>query len=112
MFALLNHAFCVGDITFHDRQNYDKILGLHKQFPELELLMTEICYAYNGDDPNCENPATMWNCTDWPRNHSLAPALPRLAFEDGRVWGARVAADTRAGASGWIYWNLILNMQG
>eukprot|EP00658_Telonema_sp_P-2_P074638 TRINITY_DN63912_c0_g1_i1.p1 TRINITY_DN63912_c0_g1~~TRINITY_DN63912_c0_g1_i1.p1 ORF type:complete len:194 (-),score=42.51 TRINITY_DN63912_c0_g1_i1:63-644(-) len=52
------------------------------------------------------------NCTDWPRNHSLAPALPRFDFSDGRIWGSRIASDVTAGASGWIYWNLILDMSG
>ena len=54
----------------------------------------------------------MPNCTDWPRNHSLAPALPRLAFDDGRIWGSRLVSDLESGVSGWIYWNLMLNMQG
>lgn len=94
------------------RQNYDRILDIHKKYPGLELFMTEICYAYNGDDPNCRQASTMWNCTDWPRNHSLAPALPRFAFDDGRVWGSRIVSDVEAGASGWIYWNLLLDMSG
>merc|ERR1712023_267491 len=54
----------------------------------------------------------MGNCTDWPRNHSLAPALPRFDFIDGRIWGSRIISDVEAGASGWIYWNLFLDMQG
>ena len=29
-----------------DRQNYDAIASLHKQWPGKEMLMTEICYAY------------------------------------------------------------------
>lgn len=95
-----------------DRQNYDKIATLHNKWPDLELFMTEICYAYNGDDPNCEHESTMQNCTDWPRNHSLAPALPRFAFEDGRIWGSRIISDVQAGVSGWIYWNLLLDMEG
>ena len=99
--------------------------------------MTEIFYAYNGDDPNCMHEATIQNCTDWPRNTSLAPPLPRLDFSDGmqlslslfrrpnlqieknktkmrigRVWGSRIVSDFEAGVSGWIYWNLLLDMNG
>lgn len=95
-----------------ERQMYDKIADMHRRWPELEVWMTEVCYAYNGDDPNCASEATMINCTDWPRNHSLAPSLPRFGFDDGRIWGSRIASDLQAGVSGWIYWNLILDMSG
>ena len=66
------------------RNRYQDIERLHQEYPELEILMTEICYAYNGDDPNCMHKETMKNCTDWPRNTSLAPSLPRLDFSDGK----------------------------
>eukprot|EP01065_Artemidia_motanka_P049332 TRINITY_DN8147_c0_g2_i2.p1 TRINITY_DN8147_c0_g2~~TRINITY_DN8147_c0_g2_i2.p1 ORF type:complete len:412 (+),score=89.22 TRINITY_DN8147_c0_g2_i2:426-1661(+) len=94
------------------RQQYDKVGALHDRWPGLELWMTEICYAYNGDDPNCKQASTMSKCTDYPRNHSLAPALPRFEFSDGRVWGSRIVSDVTAGVSGWIYWNLLLDMDG
>lgn len=94
-----------------DRQHYDAVRRLSDAYP-VEILMTEICYAYNGDDPNCARPETLWNCTSWPRNHSLAPALPRLDFSDGRIWGSRIISDLAAGVSGWIYWNLVLDMSG
>lgn len=70
-----------------ERNRYEEIERLHQEYPDLEILMTEICYAYNGDDPNCQQKETMENCTDWPRNKSLAPSLPRLDFSDGRIWG-------------------------
>jgi len=94
------------------RQMYDVIMDLHRRWPELEVWMTEICYAYNGDDPDCKQASTMINCTDWPRDPKLAPPLPRFPFEDGRIWGSRIASDIKAGVSGWIYWNLILDMTG
>lgn len=94
------------------RQMYDVIADLHRRWPRLEVWMTEICYAYNGDDPNCRHAETMINCTDWPRNQTLAPPLPRFDFIDGRIWGSRIASDIEAGVSGWIYWNLILDMKG
>lgn len=95
-----------------ERQEYDKVASLHRRWPELEMWMTEICYAYNGDDPNCARASTMDNCTDYPRNHSLAPPLPRFEFDDGRVWGSRIIADIKAGVSGWIYWNMLLDEAG
>jgi len=94
------------------RQNYNTIAELHRRWPDLEVWMTEICYAYNGDDPNCRQTRTMMNCTDWPRNPKLAPPLPRFDFIDGRIWGSRIVSDVEAGVSGWIYWNLILDMTG
>jgi len=91
---------------------YSKIGGVHAQWPDKDIIMAEVCYAYNGDDPNCTSAKTMKNCTDWPRNHSLAPALPRFDFVDGRIWGSRIMSDLEAGTGGWIYWNLILDMEG
>jgi glucosylceramidase len=38
--------------------------------------------------------------------------LPRTDFEDGDFWGRQIAADLEAGASAWIYWNLILDEKG
>ena len=74
--------------------------------------MTEICYAYNGDDPNCTASATMKSCVDYPRNPKIAPPLPRRDFADGATWGHRLVQELRAGASGWIYWNLLLDTAG
>ena len=79
------------------------IASLAEAFPGRPLWMTEICYAYNGDDPNCTTSATMRDCTDYPRNHSIAPALPRRDFADGATWGHRLVREMQACASGWIY---------
>ena len=54
----------------------------------------------------------MASCTDYPRNHSMAPELPRRDFADGATWGHRIVRELEAGASGWIYWNLALDDQG
>eukprot|EP00466_Bigelowiella_natans_P014031 jgi/Bigna1/84188/fgenesh1_pg.125_\ len=94
------------------RQNYDKISQVHEKFAHIPMWMTEICYAYNGDDPNCTSSATMSSCTDYPRDPKLAPPLPRLDFEDGATWGHRIIKDLQSGASGWIYWNMFLDMDG
>lgn len=75
--------------------------------------MTEICYAYNWDDPNCTHRSTLKSCTDYPRpDTGLAPPLPRTDFADGATWGHRIIKDLQSGASGWIYWNLLLDTNG
>ena len=95
------------------RQNYDKIAALAAAYPGVPLWLTEICYAYNGDDPNCTKPETLKYCTDYPRNHvGGAPDLPRRDFADGATWGHRIVRELQAGASGWIYWNLLLDQRG
>jgi glucosylceramidase len=38
--------------------------------------------------------------------------LPRTDFEDGDFWGRQIVSDLEAGASAWIYWNLILDEGG
>jgi O-glycosyl hydrolase len=96
------------------RQNYSAIASLYERYPSRPLWMTEICYAYNGDDPNCTHSATMKYCTDYPRSPRLNKGmkLPREDFGDGATWGHRIVEDVKAGASGWIYWNLLLNQDG
>ena len=96
------------------RQRYDAVQSLHQRWPDKELFMTEICYAYNdGDsDGNCSSLKTLPMCNEWPRDPTLAPPLPRLDFDDGQVWGSRIVSDVRAGASGWLYWNLLLSAIG
>ena len=95
-----------------ERQHYDLIAQLASREPNRPLWMTEVCYAYNGDDPNCTSAATLQECVDYPRNHSLAPPLPRRDFADGATWGHRIVRELQAGASGWIYWNLLLDLSG
>lgn len=58
----------------------------------IPVWMTEICY-YNGG-------------TSW------AKPLPRYEFEDGDWWGHQIFSDIEAGASGWTYWNMILDEEG
>lgn len=95
------------------RQNYDLIEKLSKRHPTIPVWLTEICYAYNGDDPNCTKAATLKYCTDYPRNHvGGAPDLPRRDFADGATWGHRIVKELQSGTSGWIYWNLLLDQHG
>ena len=63
-----------------------------RYFGSFPLWMTEICYYYGG--------------TSW------AKPLPRYEFEDGDWWGHQIFHDIEAGASGWTYWNLILDQNG
>jgi glucosylceramidase len=85
----------VAAIPYHgyDLKNYDKIADLHKRYPELPLWMTEICYAYEAGTPR-----------------SLS--LPVFEFDDGDFWGNIIMNDLEAGASAWIYWNMILDEKG
>lgn len=62
------------------------------------LWMTEVCYATEFGDYNVSK-----GCPD----------LPRYDFEDSTQWGEMLFADFNiVGASGWIYWNMILDTAG
>ena len=55
--------------------------------------MTEVCHAYEAGTPR-----TM--------------PIPNYAWEDGAFWGNMIVSDIEAGASAWIYWNMILDERG
>ncbi len=76
----------VGSLAYHgyDFGNFSAIAGLHKRYPDLPLWMTEVC-------------------------HTNAPIYE---FSDGDFWGNQLVSDLEAGASAWIYWNMILNEKG
>jgi glucosylceramidase len=74
-------------------ENFDKLADLHNAYPDLRLWMTEVCDMYEGGKPHSK-------------------ALPNYAFEDGSYWGNMIFSDIEAGASAWIYWNMILDQQG
>jgi glucosylceramidase len=77
----------------YDNKDWDKILNLHRQYPDLPLWMTEVCYAYDAGTPK-------------------SMLLPRLDFEDGDYWGNQIFSDLEAYTSAWIYWNMILDEKG
>jgi glucosylceramidase len=77
----------------YDNKDWDKILNLHQQYPDLPLWMTEVCYAYDAGTPK-------------------AMSLPRFDFEDGDYWGNQIFNDLEAYTSAWIYWNMILDEKG
>jgi glucosylceramidase len=77
----------------YDDKDWDKILNLHRQYPNLPLWMTEVCYAYDAGTPK-------------------SISLPRFDFEDGDYWGNQIFNDLEVYTSAWIYWNMILDEKG
>ncbi len=85
----------VAALPYHgyDWTNFDEIADLQRRYPDLPLWMTEICHAYEVDDP-------------------VSMPIPRYDFQDGEFWGGQIFSDLEAGASAWIYWNMILDENG
>ncbi|MGA7377950.1 MAG: glycoside hydrolase family 30 beta sandwich domain-containing protein [Candidatus Sulfotelmatobacter sp.] len=77
----------------YDNKDWDKILDLHRKYPDLPLWMTEVCYAYDAGTPK-------------------SMPLPRFDFEDGDYWGNQIFNDLEVYTSAWIYWNMILDEKG
>jgi glucosylceramidase len=77
----------------YDYKHYDKIAQLVKRYPDLPFWMTEFCYAYEA-------------------GISRSKTLPVYDFDDGDYWGNTIFSDISAGASAWIYWNMILDEKG
>jgi glucosylceramidase len=77
----------------YDDKDWDKISSLHRQYPDLPLWMTEVCYAYDAGTPK-------------------SIPLPRFDFEDGDYWGNQIFNDLEVFTSAWIYWNMILDEKG
>lgn len=77
----------------YDDKDWDKIVTLHRQYPDLPLWMTEVCYAYDAGTPK-------------------SMPLPRFDFEDGDYWGNQIFNDLEVYTSAWIYWNMILDEKG
>jgi len=85
----------VAALAYHgyDWTHFDEIADLHRRYPNLPLWMTEICHAYEVGDP-------------------VSMPIPRYDFQDGEFWGDQIFSDLEAGASAWIYWNMILDQDG
>ncbi len=72
---------------------YKKIAEVHAKYPDLPMWMTEVCHAY-----------IIGEAKSMP--------MPRYDFEDGDLWGNMIMSDLEAGASAWIYWNMITDEKG
>jgi glucosylceramidase len=72
---------------------YKKIAEVHAKYPDLPMWMTEVCHAYIIGEPK-------------------SMPMPRYDFEDGDLWGNMIMSDLEAGASAWIYWNMITDEKG
>jgi len=77
----------------YDFDHFDRMASLRERYPNLPLWMTEVCHAYQAGTPK-------------------SMKLPRFDFEDGDFWANQMVSDLEAGASAWIYWNLILDQNG
>ena len=77
-------------LTAHN--NFDKLAQLHAAYPDLPLWMTEVCHVYGA--PPAKLPS------------------PKGDFAVGAGWGSTIASDIQAGASAWVYWNMILDQRG
>ena len=73
-------------------QEFEKIAGLHKRYPDLPLWMTEVC--------------------KWTLGTPWAKPIPRYDYEDSDFWANQIMSDLEAGASAWTYWNTILDQNG
>ncbi len=88
----------VGGLAYHGydwarAKGYAEIGEIHRKYSQFPMWMTEVCYAYEAGVPK-------------------SMKLPRYDFEDGAFWGDMILSDLEAGASAWIYWNMILDEKG
>jgi len=72
---------------------FQKIAAFHAKYPQFPMWMTEVCHAYEIGE-------------------SRSLPMPLYDFQDGDLWGNMILSDLEAGASGWIYWNMVLNEKG
>jgi glucosylceramidase len=77
----------------YNEGGFAQIKALGARYPDIPLWMTELCHGYIVKTPR-------------------EPALPRHDFEDGDYWGNMIFSDLEAGASAWIYWNMVLDEKG
>jgi glucosylceramidase len=75
----------------YDFAAFAPIAQLHKRYPDVPLWQTEVCH-YLGN--------------------SKKEDIPRWGFEDGDFWANQIVSDLEAGASAWLYWNMVLDETG
>jgi len=76
-------------IAYHsyswDKTSIQSIKTLYEKHPDLKLWQTEVMHLYT---------------------------KPLYGYYDGEVWGKLIMDDLNAGASGWIFWNMLLDKNG
>jgi glucosylceramidase len=77
----------------YDFKEFGKLASLIRRYPDIPFWMTEVCWAYEAGAP---------------KNIKL----PRYDWDDGDFWANQIFSDIEAGASAWIYWNMILDENG
>jgi glucosylceramidase len=87
----------ISSLTVHgyDWDKFSDLSKLHKQFPDIPIWMTEVCYVTGGLFP--------------PNGPQKSPVY---GFSDGEFWGNMIMNDMKNWVSGWIYWNMILDQDG
>jgi glucosylceramidase len=85
----------VAVIPYHgyDFANFARVTDLAKRFPGIPLWMTEAGHTTQTES-------------------ARGVRLPRYDYEDGDFWGNQIFSDVEAGASAWLYANLILDEKG
>jgi glucosylceramidase len=64
--------------------DFSSLTDLHDRYPDYPIWMSELCYV----------------------------KLPVYEFSDGEFWGNTIVNDIKNWASGWMYWNMILDQDG
>jgi len=88
----------VGGLAYHGYDwtkpgAYGQIAEVHKKYPQFPMWMTEVCHAYEIGEPR-------------------SMPMPLYDFKDGDLWGNMIMSDLEAGASAWVYWNMVLDEKG
>ncbi len=88
----------VGGLAYHGYDwtksgAYGQIAEIHKKYPQFPMWMTEVCHAYEIGEPR-------------------SMPMPLYDFKDGDLWGNMIMSDLEAGASAWVYWNMVLDEKG
>jgi len=77
---------------YWDRDGSSPMSKLHELYPDIPIWQTEVCHI---------------------RQTTVGKRrVPVLDFEDGDWWGRMLVEDLRNWASGWIYWNAVLDQKG
>ena len=76
----------------YDFREFTPIAALTKTYPDVSFWQSETCFF---------GTLAIW-----------VGSLPTAKFEFGDFWGRQIMADLEAGASAWLYWNMVLDERG